>query len=134
MEQLLTKDAVQGLLERFHGFDDGLIRSIRIDLAAPKPQRSATIVCSAREHTTGDWCNVRWIVRGLLGFQLSEGKTSYIVLSQGIQIGWFDERIYLDLGPYTCEPDCEDDYRQSGMYFVGRQVHWLREPYNEGVT
>lgn len=129
--QQLTKQNSQEFLDQFHCFDDGIIRSIHVVLGPTRLQRSATLICSARDQIAGEWRNVRLEVAGLDEFSLTEGRSSYIVLSQGIQLGWFGDRVYLDLGPYTCEPDCEEDFRRSGMLFVGRELSWGSEPYSE---
>ena len=128
---MLTAESTSLVLDRFYGFDDGLLRSVSIALPVSQSLRTAVIVCAARDSSTSEWVHVTWTVRGLSEFSLAQGHVSYIVLSQGLQIGWFAGRVYLDFGPYSCVPAGEDDFRRSGFYFTGAHVTWSVGPYQE---
>ena len=130
MEAISSTNA-QAILDSYYQFSDGLVRYVAIEFGSTKSERKAIIICSARDREDDAWCNVIWEVSGLAAFAISDGPTSYVVLSQGIQIGWFADKVYFDLGPYTSEPDCEGDFQRSGFYFCGHGLSCQKVPYDE---
>jgi hypothetical protein len=131
-EQPFTKANVDQVLDRFYRCSDGVIRRVELDFKSDRESSTATIVCSVRDSdAAAQWVNLICRVRGLSEFSFSEGRTSYRVLSDGLVIGWFEDLIFLDFGPYTVEPDSVEDFRRSGCYFAGKSATWEVVPYSE---
>jgi hypothetical protein len=123
---------VKTFLERFHHFEDGIIRNVSIRFRSPKTLNEATIVCSVRDgDDESNWCNVSLTVSSFSDCAVAEGSTTHVILSQGLQIGWFSGKIFLDFSPYTSEPDGEEDFRRSQFYFAGARAVYEVVPYEE---
>jgi hypothetical protein len=130
--EALDPQTTREVLERFYDFGDAIIRSVAIDFHPPKANHRATIVCSARDRDNdANWCNVTWYVNQLAECLVAEGRVTNIILSQGLQIGWFSNKVYLDFAPYTVEPDDEEDFRRSGFYVSGAIATYEVGPYEE---
>lgn len=127
-----TRADIDKELDRFYRFNDGIIRRVDMVFRPNRQDSEAAIECSVRDgEASAQWVNVICRVRALSEFSLSEGRTSYRVLSDGLVVGWFDDLIFLDFGPYTSEPEGIDDFRRSGFYFAGKSVTWEIVPYDE---
>jgi hypothetical protein len=92
----------------------------------------ATVVCSVRDgDDESNGCNVSLTVSSFSDCVVAEGSTAHVILSQGLQIGWFSGKIFLDFSPHTSEPDCEEDFRRSQFYFAGARAVYEVGPYEE---
>lgn len=129
---LLTPDSVDAVLSRFNRFNDGLIRSIDVKFKTNRDDSVAIVTVSTKDTSADDdWFNVILRIQGLREVNFSEGRTSYIVLSDGLVVGWFEGLIFLDFGPYSTAPKGVEDFRKSGCYFAGKSATWQVEPYAE---
>lgn len=129
----LTMRDSETFLERFNHFNDGLIRQLTVQLWTGA-DKTAAIECSTVDTTVGEWCNVTLHIGGLRKFRAAEGRTSHIVLSDGVKIAWFNESCYVDFAPYSSTPDCQDDYERSEFLMVGQSVKWEVQQYREAPT
>ncbi len=120
---LLSPLNVNEFLKRFYHCYDGLIREIKIDFTTKK----AVILVSAQERAGSEnlhWVNLKLDVKNVDNFTLVEDKSTCIVLSNGIKVGFFENKAYVDLCPYTDEPTGVDDFRKSNFLIVGGQCFW----------
>lgn len=110
----ITPEAADEFVARFNGFNDGLIRQMVVRFCG-SVGRSAFIECSTIDLIANDWCNVVLKIGGLSAFRASEGRTSHVVLSDGIKFTWLDGRCYVDLAPYTSAPVGLEDLERSAF-------------------
>ncbi len=129
---ILTPESTDAMLDRFNRFNDGLLRSIELSFRTNRDDSEAVVTVSTRDTSADDdWVNVTLRVRGLREVNFSEGRTSYIVLSDGLVVGWFEGLVFLDFGAYSTSPRGVEDFRKSGCYFAGKSATWEVEPYAE---
>lgn len=126
----LTQRDSETFLERFNHFNDGLLRQITVQLWTG-PEKEAAIECSTVDTANGEWCNVTLHVGGLQKFRAADGRTSHIVLSDGVKIAWFNEDCYVDFAPYSTAPTCQHDFERSEFLMVGRSLEWEVQRYRE---
>ncbi len=94
MESNLETGSVAEFLERFNRFFDSVIEAINIhyDENARWPNVNIAIQCQD-QNAGGEWVNLVLKLSEVTQFQVSEGKTSYRVLSDGLvlrkyEAGW----------------------------------------------
>jgi hypothetical protein len=88
------------VLERFNYFNDGLIRSIEVSFRTNRDDSEAIVTVATRDTSADDdWVNVTFRIQGLREVNFSEGRTSYIVLSDGLIVGRFEGLVFLDFDP-----------------------------------
>lgn len=124
-QHALTQADAESVLARFYRCYDGVIRRVELVFQPNRDDSVATIECSVKDGAADSaWVTVRFCVRGLREFTLSEGTTTYRVLSDGLTLGWFAGLLFLDFGPYTSDPAGVADFRRSGCYFAGHTATW----------
>lgn len=126
----LSPSDVDEFLNRFNHFNDGLIRQMVV-LFWRSAGRSALIECSTIDTFTDAWCNIIFRVNNLSAVKVIEGRTSNVVLSDGVHVAWFNGHCYLDFAPYTSAPDGLEDVERSQFYLAGHSVDWAVKPYAE---
>lgn len=98
----LTKDNSRAFLERFLGFEDGVITGIRLHLPrGAVAERTATFDIQAMDGTrNNEWRLVQIAVGGIFEYQFPCSRQySYFVLSDGLNLDCVAERCVLDLDP-----------------------------------
>ena len=118
MSDLDDQAAVDALLDRFAGFFDALLVGVVLELPRGRQDRRATLRLLAQERE-GPWCIVVLSVEGLREFMLVEGRTSNLVLSDGLGIHLLHDGAFVDLAPYTDAPALPDELRRSHQYVLG---------------
>lgn len=119
----ITPFALAGFLERFSHCYDGVVRDVSIDFAAKRAV--VNLLVRDREAKEEDgWVHLTLEVEGLTELSLSEGKSTCIVLSGGLQVGFFNGIIYLDFCPYTEVPVGVEDFRRSDFLIAGARCAW----------
>ncbi len=114
----ISPSNVAEFLERFQHCYDGLVRDVRVDFAA----RNVMVTLSVQDHEAQEnegWVNLVLQVEDAAEFILIEGKSTCAVLSQGLQVGFFDGVTYLDFCPYTEAPHSIHDFRKSRFLVAG---------------
>lgn len=108
----------QEFLERFLGFEDGVLTGVRLHLPrVPMAERIATFDIQAMDATcNNEWRLVQLTVGGVYEYQFcSSRKYSYTVLSDGLKVDCAPERCVLDLDPGPDEWS-SDQVAQQGEY------------------
>lgn len=121
-------------LARFYNLYDGIIRNVTIKFMSKQHKTTVTVICSVQDQEiVGDdsWINLTFNVINVIDLILLEGNITCVVLSTGINIGFFDEHIYLDFCPFTEEPEGIDDFRKSRFLIVGGACFWQLSSYSE---
>ena len=124
----LTRSNINEFLERFnHGYD-GIIRDVAIHFSAKKVR----VICSVKDQKTQmnkSWVNLAFEIENMIECIVIESQSTCIVLSDGLQVGFFNDNIYLDLCPYTEEPDGIEDFKKSRFLIVGERCSWSLSTY-----
>jgi hypothetical protein len=130
MHTLAQQDA-PSFLERFYSFNDALLRRVEHSYS-PSGHKQTTITISGRDQQseTGR-SNVTLVIHDVSEIGFREGKDTRQVLSDGLTVAWFDERVWCDFSPYATEPESLDDFRRSDFYVVGKGLSWRTAPYGE---
>lgn len=111
----ITKDDAAQIMARFYDFADGVVDRIELDL--PGKALAVVVLCQDAMSTTG-WSSVRFLVTGVEEFRLELGKTTFEVLSSGIQFLWRQNLVYLVLDAYPDDPETSLDLT-ANRAFVG---------------
>ena len=112
---LLDPNHIGAVTERFYQFEDGVIRRIIVELGAP-PRCSIEIECGDRESVSG-WARIILAVTGVTRFAFRYGKTTFEVLSGGVQFAWSDSLVTVMLDAY---PDGDSpDLAENAAYVSG---------------
>jgi hypothetical protein len=127
---LSDKGAIDALLERFSRFYDAVLVEVHLVLPRAARERRATARLIA-EDVEGTWHSVSFVVEQLTEFAFAEGRSSNLVLSDGLGVHLVDGRTFLDLAPYTEEPAGLDDLRRSPQYIAGGSCEVEVEPFRE---
>ena len=118
MIDLTDQGAIDALLERFSSFYDAVLVEVHLELPRSSGDRRATVRLLAQD-SEGEWSSVTFVVQSLTEFTFAEGRSSNLVLSDGLGIHRIDGRTFLDLAPYTESPAGIDDLRRSSQYVAG---------------
>ncbi|GAA3102798.1 hypothetical protein GCM10020254_55570 [Streptomyces goshikiensis] len=98
----LAQEDVPSFLERFIGFEDGVITGVDLHLPrVPASDRTVTVDIQAMDAKVGnEWRLVRLLVKGVEEYQfVSSRKYSYSVLSDGLKLDCSSGRCVVDLDP-----------------------------------
>jgi hypothetical protein len=129
---LSTANTAQMFLKRFYAFADSVLRRFEIALDAETSQSKIIATIAARDAVAERWVNVRLVLSNVIELCINEAATPALsVLSNGLQIGQFDEIYYFVFDPYTLEPESREEYTQSEFYVSAREFRWTVEPYTE---
>ena len=90
---------VAQVLERFYNCEDALLHSVNFSLTSSPSIATATIETQDRE-ALGGWSTLVLTVSDVTNAQLVVGRIILQILSNGIQIVWKDELVYLVLDAY----------------------------------
>jgi len=116
--ELDDDSAIAALRKRFADFYDALLVEVHLQLPSAKRDRRAFVRLLA-EDGDGTWCSVAFVLEELREFKLVEGRTSSLVLSDGLGVHRVDGGVFLDLSPFTDQPVAPADLRRSYAYFFG---------------
>lgn len=131
MPQLSSSNFI-GFLERFYHCHDGVVRDVRVHFATKK----VMVILSVQDRETQEnegWVNLTLEIKDLVEFILIEGKSTCAVISDTLQIGFFDGAIYVDFCPYTEAPRGIDDFRKSLFLVAGKRCVWSVSSYDDTI-
>lgn len=139
LEELLPHNLAE-FTERFGTFHDAVIHEIRLDLFSKTKPYKIVVTIGTRDwkSETGDeWINLTLEIEAVSRFYLKKEKIYDFAIIYKLNIGFFDNEIYLDFFPFNLEPTEPDDFEDipniEGSLFVvvGRQCFWSTSPYIE---
>ncbi len=122
----LDATSLGGFLRRFYDFYDGVVRRVSVDFDSEYPRCEVVVDAQDAESASG-WSRVVLRVKGCSSFRLEAGRTSFEVLSSGIQVGWSEGSVLLFLDAY---PDDEGlpDLETNRGYVAGAALCWVATP------
>lgn len=131
---ILDISTFEYFLNRFYHCYDCIIRCITMITTDGSNTSKAQVILSVRdeEGTDDGWVNLSIKIENLTDF-IGSNPENYTneVLSDGIKIGFYDGLIYLDLEPYTDEPEGIEDFKRSNCLFIGKEIYWETMIYSE---
>lgn len=123
----LTPGNVEDFKSRFYACSDGLLLHLDMRLGG-NGEKTVTLTIQVKDNARDSddcWVKLKITVSGVLHYRFAQSsREQFQVLSDGIQIGLFANTVFLDLAPYTDEPDCENDFLRSSAYCAGSEVSW----------
>lgn len=122
----LDEASLGAFLGRFYDFYDGVVRRVAVDFEA-RPSTCEVVIDAQDAESASGWSRVVLRVSGCSRFRLEMGRTSFEVLSSGIQVGWVDDLVFLFLDAY---PDDEGlpDLSSNRAYVAGDDIQWSATP------
>ena len=123
MSSVLTEENSEAFRLRFYEFFDAVVRQVSVTSRSRTMNWECHIDIEAQDSTTGGWALVSLQLEEVLEFTFSKGKSSYAVLSSGLQLFWSPERLLLVLDAYPDDPGIPDLSRN--LAFVAcRRCSW----------
>jgi hypothetical protein len=115
--RLLPEDLDQ-LRSRFSDFFDGVVCSVRLNVRA-RPRTCEVAIQAKDEQSASGWSNVRFTVRDVSEFRFQLGKSTFEVLSGGLQFGWQGESICLVFDAFPDDGPDLPDLSANIAYVIG---------------
>jgi|GEM_PF-5640128 len=109
--------------ERFADFYDGVVRKVELEVGVPSRACKIEVQCKDRDSRSG-WSRVTFSVRGMKEFRFELGRTTFEVLSGGVQIDWQEDRVYVVLDAYPDDGPGLPDLAKNTAYVVGEDCEW----------
>lgn len=114
--------------ERFYDFQDGVVCFVDLKLRATPCTCRIEIQCMDRDSASG-WSTVTLNVQVVSEFRFQVGRTTFEVLSGGIQFAWRDKSIYVVLDAYPDDGTDLPDIAKNIAYVVGESCEWSSADY-----
>jgi hypothetical protein len=114
----IETDNIDDLRQRFYDFYDGVVCAVRIDIRSDPRTCEIDIQAKDRDSASG-WSNVRLTVRKMSEFRFQLGRTTFEVLSGGIQFGWRETSLCVVLDAYPDDGPDLPDLKTNIAYVVG---------------
>jgi hypothetical protein len=124
----LEQASVGQFLARFYGFYDGVVREITMNFESQAPACEVVVNAQDTESASG-WSRVVMQVRGCSEFRLEVGRTTFEVLSSGLQVAWDRGQVFLILDAYPDDEGLPDTQTNCG-YVAGADIFWSAAPVN----
>jgi hypothetical protein len=119
----LTQETLVELRRRFVDFYDGVVARVDLQLRATPRRCEVTVHCQDLEAKDG-WSAIRLTMTGVDEFRFELGRSTFEVLSFGIQFVWKETLVYMVLAPAADElPELPDLARNIG-YVVGTRCDY----------
>lgn len=123
----LSPESRSDLMHRFYDFYDAVVCDVEIRLRGESPACQIVVQSQDREADSG-WSTVTFDVHRPSEFRFELGRTTFEVLSSGIQIAWRAGSIYLVLDAYPDDDGELPDLRTNSAYVAGAECLWAALP------
>ena len=122
---LLTPENVGPFLERFCVGYDGVVVSVSISMR-PGPYTAVIVIDSKDNAASSGWSRLTFTVTRVEQFRFEVFKTTFEVLSGGIQIVWKDHLVFVVFDAYPDDGPDLPDLRKNMAYVAGEEcrVSW----------
>lgn len=122
----LEQASIREFLARFYNFYDGVVRRVSVNFEADPPTCEVVVDAQDAESASG-WSRVVMQVRGCSQFRLELGRTTFEVLSSGVQVAWEGGLAFLFLDAYPDDEGLPDTGTNHG-YIAGEEILWAAAP------
>ncbi|MES2642726.1 MAG: hypothetical protein V4850_24800 [Myxococcota bacterium] len=120
--ELLNQEVCEAFLRRFYNFYDGVVRSVRIDFEST-PSTCSVVVDARDADSASGWSRIEFVVHEVGAFRFDAGRTTFEVLSSGIQVGWVNGQLLLVLDAYPDDVDFPD-LATNRAHVAGASCSW----------
>lgn len=118
---------VAQVLDRFYNCEDALLHSVSFALTSSPSIATATIETQDRE-APGGWSTLVLTVSDVTNAQLIVGRIILQIMSNGIQIVWKDELVYLVLDAYPDDGPGLPDLAKNNAFIAGSRCSFSATP------
>lgn len=118
----ITSENLPAVLRRFYNFDDGVVEGLSLSFGKTEKCCAIDIQCQDRESRSG-WAKVTLDIFEVAEFRLLYGRTTFEVLSGGVQIGWRDRRVIVVLDAYPDDGDDLPDLSTNSAFVAGAECN-----------
>lgn len=132
----LVPSNLDRFIARFDHLYDGVVRDVRVRFTPEYTYAHVALTLSVRDRETSEdngWVNLTLEIGEVTQFILIEGNGTCSVLSNGLSVGFFDERIYLDFCPHAEASDSLADFLKSRFLVAGKNCVWTISPYTDTI-
>lgn len=123
----VTPENCSKMMRRFYSFYDAVVSTVDIHLRGGARICRIVVECQDREVDSG-WSTVTFEVHRPSEFRFELGRTTFEVLSSGIQIGWREGSVFLVLDAYPDDPGDLPSLRANTAYVAGDECTWQSQP------
>ena len=134
--KILDSTNSKEFLSRFYDCSDGIIRRIALSTSLADKALEAHVTMSVQDREAKEddgWVNLCLLMKGVKSHSEGIDIVYNEVISDGIKIGFFADDIYLDLHPYTDEPESIEDFKKSQCLIIATGCSWSVGKYNAGT-
>ena len=127
-ELKLTASDLEEFRVRFYDFNDGVVCGVELAMQSTPRTCRIRIESQDRDADSG-WSYVCFEIRDVQEFRFAFGRTTFEVLSSGIQFAWRDGRVYVVLDAYPDDGPDLPDLAMNTAYVAGLSCDWSVSPY-----
>lgn len=114
---------IDAIHTRFWNFYDGVVCGIEIALRGGPPSCEIEIQCKDRDSLSG-WSRLRLRVNAVSRFRFELDRTTFEVLSSGIQFVWQQGVVYVVLDAFPDDGNGLPDLRTNTAYVAGESCEF----------
>jgi len=114
----ILRESASEVLERFYQFQDGVVYSVSLELRGV-PRRCEVLVQAQDRESASGWSNVRFVVQSVSECRFQLGKSTFEVLSGGIQLGWVRDSICVVFDAYPDDGPQLPELQTNSAYVIG---------------
>lgn len=114
----ILRDIANEVLERFYQFQDGVVCSVSLELRAV-PRRCDVVVHAQDRESESGWSEVRFSVHSVSECRFQLGRSTFEVLTGGIQFGWVGDSICVVFDAYPDDGPQLPDLQTNTAYVTG---------------
>lgn len=122
--RVLTPDSIQEFVSRFCHCDDAVLQSVVVEMATETGTSVLINLLTKDLKSSSMWSILTISLKGVSEFLFREGKSSRVVLSDGLTVLFCGSRVWLDLSPYSSKSTDIEDVRKSDLYFSAHEACW----------
>lgn len=130
--QTLNSVVTRDFLNRFGDFSDTVLRKIEISYSQGG-ERSISVWISTRDNeqsASDNWVCVHIVVSGVEDYCFADSsKTTAGVISHGIHVQWFKDKVAFDFGYLMDTPENIEAAKASQYFAIGSMAAWAVLPY-----
>ena len=114
----IQPENVDDIRRRFYSFYDGVVRAVRLNISS-KPRTCEVDIEAKDMESPSGWSSICLTLLDVSAFRFELGRTTFEVLSGGIQFGWRDGAICVVLDAYPDDGEELPDLRTNIAYVIG---------------
>lgn len=125
----ISPEHIEVLRERFSDFYDGVVKKVDLEVGIASRVCRVEVQCKDRDSRSG-WSRVTFLIRDVKEFRFELGRTTFEVLSGGLQFVWQADRVYVIVDAYPDDGPGLPDLTRTAAYVAGADCEWsyVEEP------